>query len=97
MLNSALGPKGPGGLIGKVLNRLPLPGRTVEHHAFAGNGLQFQAQAVRDAVTRGEISSPIMPLEHSAAVANIVSTVLESNLIRSCSEPYRVQRFRQHY
>ncbi|MBC8719109.1 Gfo/Idh/MocA family oxidoreductase [Ochrobactrum sp. Marseille-Q0166] len=76
VLNSALGPKGPGGLIGKVLNRLPLPGRTVEHHAFAGNGLQFQAQAVRDAVTRGEISSPIMPLEHSAAVANIVSTVL---------------------
>ncbi|HWT62012.1 MAG TPA: Gfo/Idh/MocA family oxidoreductase [Ochrobactrum sp.] len=76
VLNSALGPKGPGGLVGKILNRLPLPGRTVEHHAFAGNGLQFQAQAVRDAVTRGEISSPIMPLEHSAAVANIVSTVL---------------------
>jgi len=76
VLNSAIGPKGPGGLIGKVLNRLPLPGRTVEQHAFAGNGLQFQAQAVRDAVTRGEISSPIMPLEHSAAVANIVSTVL---------------------
>ncbi len=63
-------------MIGKVLNRLPLPGRTVEQHAFAGNGLQFQAQAVRDALTRGEISSPIMPLEHSATVANIVSTVL---------------------
>lgn len=75
-MNSAIGLKGPGGLIGKVLNRLPLPGRTVEHHSFAGNGLQFQAQAVRDAVSRGEISSPIMPLEHSAAVANIVSTVL---------------------
>ncbi|KAA9368557.1 Gfo/Idh/MocA family protein [Ochrobactrum quorumnocens] len=75
-MSSAIGPKGPGGLIGKVLNRLPLPGRTVEHHSFAGNGLQFQAQAVRDAVSRGETSSPIMPLEHSAAVANIVSTVL---------------------
>jgi len=76
VLNSPLGPKGPGGLVGKVLNRLPLPGRTVEHHAFSGNGLQFQAEAVRDAVLRGEISSPIMQLEHSAAVANIVSTVL---------------------
>ncbi|WP_433850083.1 Gfo/Idh/MocA family protein [Brucella pseudogrignonensis] len=76
VLNSALGPKGPGGVIGKVLNRLPLPGRIVEHHPFSGNGLQFQAQAVRDAVTRSKISSPIMPLEHSAAVANIVSTVL---------------------
>ncbi|TCQ77699.1 putative dehydrogenase [Ochrobactrum sp. BH3] len=76
VLNSALSPNGPGGLVGKILNRLPLPGRTVEHHAFAGNGLQFQAQAVRDAVTRGEISSPIMPPEHSAAVTNIVSTVL---------------------
>lgn len=75
-MNTAIGPKGPGGLIGKVLNRLPLPGRAVEHHGFTGNGLQFQAQAVRDAVSRGEISSPIMPLEHSAAVANIVSTVL---------------------
>ncbi|MEJ5082863.1 MULTISPECIES: Gfo/Idh/MocA family protein [unclassified Ochrobactrum] len=76
VLHSALGPKGPGGLIGKVLNRLPLPGRTVEHHPFSGNGLQFQAQAVRDALKRDEISSPIMPLEHSAEVANIVSTVL---------------------
>lgn len=76
VLNSAIGPKGPGGLVGKILNRLPLPGRTVEHHPFSGNGLQFQAQAVRDAVTRGETLSPIMPLEHSAAVANIISTVL---------------------
>ncbi|MFD1200211.1 Gfo/Idh/MocA family protein [Brucella gallinifaecis] len=79
MLHSSLGPKGPGGLIGKVLNRLPLPGRTIENHAFSGNGLQFQAQAVRDALTRGEISSPVMPLEHSAAVANIISTVLAQN------------------
>jgi len=76
VLNSPIGPKGPGGLVGKILNRLPLPGRTVEHYAFSGNGLQFQAEAVRDAVMRGEISSPIMPLEHSAVVANIVSTVL---------------------
>lgn len=81
VLNSPIGPKGPGGLIGKILNRLPLPGRTVEHHAFAGNGLQFQAEAVRDAVTRGEIFCPIMPLEHSAAVANIVSTVLSQKAV----------------
>ncbi|MBV2144307.1 Gfo/Idh/MocA family oxidoreductase [Falsochrobactrum sp. TDYN1] len=74
--HSPLGPKSTGGLMGKILNRLPLPGRTVEHYAFAGNGLHFQAEAVRDAVLRGEISSPVMPLAHSAAVADIIGTVL---------------------
>lgn len=76
VFSSPIGPKGPGGLLGKILNRLPLPGRTVEHYPFSGNGLQFQAQAVRDALMQSEIVCPTMPLEHSAAVANNVSTVL---------------------
>lgn len=73
---SALGPNGGKGFIGKVLNRLPLPGRTIETYAFSGNGLQFQAEAVRDAVRSGRISDAIMPLDHSAAVADIIRKVL---------------------
>ncbi|MEE9051227.1 Gfo/Idh/MocA family oxidoreductase [Brucella melitensis] len=77
-LHSPCGPKNSKGRIGNIINRLPLPGRTIETHAFAGNGLQFQAQAVRDAIRRGEISTPIMPLAQSAAVADIISRVLVS-------------------
>ncbi|EFM60151.1 Gfo/Idh/MocA family oxidoreductase [Brucella sp. BO2] len=77
-LHSPFGPKNSKGRIGNIINRLPLPGHTIETHAFAGNGLQFQAQAVRDAIRRGEISTPIMPLAQSAAVADIISRVLVS-------------------
>ncbi len=73
---SSLGPNGGKGFIGKVMNRLPLPGRTIETYAFSGNGLQFQAEAVRDAVRGGQISSAFMPLDQSAAVADIVRKVL---------------------
>ena len=73
---SPLGPRGGKGFIGKVINRLPLPGRTVETYAFSGNGLQFQAEAVRDAVRSGQVSNAIMPLDHSAAVADIIRKVL---------------------
>lgn len=73
---SSLGPNGGKGFIGKVMNRMPLPGRTIETYAFSGNGLQFQAEAVRDAVRGGQISSAIMPLDQSAAVADIVRKVL---------------------
>lgn len=70
------GPNSDGSFVGKVMNRLPLPGRKTESHAFSGNGLQFQAKAVRDAVRAGRISDPTMPLKHSAAVADIVCKVL---------------------
>ncbi|WP_420703579.1 Gfo/Idh/MocA family protein [Brucella intermedia] len=73
---SSLGPNGGKGFVGKVMNRLPLPGRTIESYTFSGNGLQFQAEAVRDAVRSGRISDAIMPLDHSAAVADIIRKVL---------------------
>ena len=78
-MRSSLDLKSGSGIIGKILGRLPLPGRTIETYGFSGNGLQFQAQAMHDAIRRGEISSPVMPLEHSAAVADIVRTVLSKN------------------
>nr|WP_143132690.1 Gfo/Idh/MocA family oxidoreductase [Brucella cytisi] len=73
---SSLGPNSGKGVIGKIMNRLPLPGRTIETYAFSGNGLQFQAEAVRDAVRSGQISNATMPLDQSAAVADIVRKVL---------------------
>lgn len=75
-LQSPFTPDQTNGILGKIINRLPLPGRTTEHYAFKGNGLHFQAQAVRDAVHNGKISQPSMPLSHSVAVAEIIETVL---------------------
>lgn len=65
----------PGG-IGKLLARLPLPGRKQLVHRFPGNGLQFEAAAVMQALRRGEIQSQTMPLGQSVAVLEIVETVL---------------------
>lgn len=77
-LHSPFGPNSrlASGPLGRIVNRLPLPGKRVEHHSFAGNGLQFEAQAVREAVRDGWTASPVMPLDHSEAVARIVNTVL---------------------
>jgi len=75
MRSSLFGPRA-GGLAGKAMKRLSLPGRKAENHALAGNGLQFEACAVRDAVRAGEISSPVMPLSHSIAVAEILQRAL---------------------
>jgi predicted dehydrogenase len=77
-----LGPLPEGdGLAGKLLSRLPSSltrflGRQVEHYPFPGNGLQFQAIAVMDALKAGETQSPIMPLEASVAVLRAVAIVL---------------------
>ena len=38
------------GTIAKVISRLPLPGRKVRRFPFPGNGLQFEAAAVMEAV-----------------------------------------------
>lgn len=67
------------GIFGKIIKRLPLPGRRIESYPFSGNGLQFQAEAVRDAVRSGKISNPVMPLEHSIAVADIIGKVLSKD------------------
>lgn len=71
------GPSGPtGGMLGRILGRLPLPGRRVENHGFPGNGLQFEARAVMQAVRAGHAGSQISPLGDSVAVLDIIGTVL---------------------
>lgn len=70
------GPQRRGGTAGKLLDRLPLPGRRQQGYRFAGNGLQFQARAVMDAVRAGETACPLMPLADSAAVLAAIEQVL---------------------
>ncbi|MGX5736434.1 Gfo/Idh/MocA family protein [Bosea thiooxidans] len=64
------------GLATRLLDRIPLPGRRRENHAFPGRGLQFQAEAAMAAIRAGETASATMPLAESAAVLRIVETVL---------------------
>ncbi len=64
------------GGIGKLLARLPLPGRKQYAHRFPGNGLQFEAAAVMQALRRGETQSQAMPLSQSVGVLEIIETVL---------------------
>ena len=72
-----VGARGPtSGTIGKLLSRLPLPGRKVSHFRFPGNGLQFEAAAVMEAVRAGAAQSSIMPLRESIAVLEVIETVL---------------------
>ena len=72
-----VGARGPNsGLAGKLLSRLPLPGRKASHFRFPGNGLQFEAAAVMEAVRAGAAQSSIMPLRESIAVLEVIETVL---------------------
>jgi predicted dehydrogenase len=64
------------GIAAKILRRLPLPGRRIKRFAFPGNGLQFEAMAVMDAVRRGATGSEIMPLADSVEVLRIIASVL---------------------
>lgn len=73
---SAFGPNGGKGFIDKIMKRLPLRGRTIETYGFSGNGLQFQAEAVRDAVCSRQLFHGTMPVDHSAAVVDIIRKVL---------------------
>lgn len=66
----------PTGLAGKILDRLPLPGRRAETFAFPGGGLQFEAVAVMEAVRNGAAQSNIMPLSQSVDVLRAIETVL---------------------
>ena len=64
------------GTIAKVISRLPLPGRKVRRFPFPGNGLQFEAAAVMEAVRRSATGAEIMPLADSVAVLRIIAAVL---------------------
>ncbi|PRD40825.1 gfo/Idh/MocA family oxidoreductase [Phyllobacterium phragmitis] len=87
MKSSLFGPSPQGdGLATKLLSRLPAPlprlwGRQIEHHPFEGNGLQFQAMAVMDALRAGETRSAIMPLHESVAVLRAIGIVLSRSPI----------------
>lgn len=63
------------GLSGRVLARLPLPGRVVQSYTFPGNGLQFQIEAAMQAVRAGRAESSIMPLTQSVGVLKIIEAV----------------------
>ena len=68
-------PKSSGVLV-KIMSRLPLPGRLVERFAFPGNGLQFEAAAVMEAVRSGATGSDTMPLTDSIEALRIIAAVL---------------------
>lgn len=67
----------------KILNRLNLPGRRVESYDFAGHGLQFQAEAVMQAVRSQQSQSQVMPLEDTQAVAAIIESVLAQQVVKA--------------
>lgn len=66
----------PSGFIGKVIDRLPVPGRAAEEHPLEGSGLQFEALAVMDAIRRGENTSTVMPLSDSVNALRAINMVL---------------------
>jgi predicted dehydrogenase len=77
--NSKLLRPAPGsnpGKLRKLLARLPLPGQRLYPFDYPGNGLQFEAGAVADAVRAGESGSAIAPLSESVAVLKLIETVL---------------------
>ena len=60
----------------KLLARLPFPGHKVLQFPYVGHGLSFQAQAVMDALRRGETGHEMMPMSESAAVLRAISMLL---------------------
>ena len=66
--------RGTGGMV-RLLDRLPQSGRISENLAFAGNGLQFQAEAAMTAIRAGQSACAEMPLGDSAAVLKIIETI----------------------
>ncbi|MGH6862272.1 MAG: Gfo/Idh/MocA family protein [Phyllobacterium sp.] len=67
---------GPSGIAGKILDRIPVPGRTVEDYPFEGHGLHFEARAVMEAMRRGETNSSIMPIADSVNALRAINIVL---------------------
>ena len=66
----------PQGLLGKLLDGLPVPGRTVETYPFSGSGLQFAAMAAMAAIRAGKTGSPVMPLADTANALRAINMVL---------------------
>lgn len=66
--------RGTGGAA-RILDRLPQRGRMTESFAFAGSGLQFQAEAVMAAIRAGKAACVEMPLGESATVLRIIEAV----------------------
>jgi predicted dehydrogenase len=60
----------------KLLARLPLPGQKVIAFNYPGNGLQFEAEAVAEAVRTSESGSSLAPLGDSIAVLKMIENVL---------------------
>lgn len=67
---------GASGLAGRMLRRVPLPGRGTSAHAFAGGGLQFEADSFMHAVRAGETRSAVVPPGHSIEVLKAIEAVL---------------------
>lgn len=63
------------GSVTRLLDRLPRSGRISENVAFAGSGLQFQAEAAMAAIRAGKGACTEMPLGESAAVLRIIEAV----------------------
>ncbi|URK87276.1 hypothetical protein LP421_27360 [Rhizobium sp. RCAM05350] len=61
-------------ITGKIACRLPLPGLTVYEHGFPGNGLQFEIEAVSQAILKGRQQQSLMPLSASAEALGIIRT-----------------------
>ncbi len=70
---SALAPKGR---LGRLMERLPSRCRSMEHHRFAGHGLQFQTLAAMAAIRAGAVGCERMPVGESAAVLKVIEVVL---------------------
>lgn len=60
----------------KALARLPFPGHKVMQFSHQSHGLSYQAQAVMDALRRGETGHSLMPMSESAAVLRAISQVM---------------------
>lgn len=63
------------GLVARLAARLPLPGRQTAAYTFPGNGLQFEAQALEQAVRAGDTMSANAPLADSIAVLEMIETI----------------------
>ena len=74
--SALLRPERTPGRLTKLLSRLPLPGQQILSFNYPGNGLQFEAQEIADAVRSGSDGSTAAPLSESIAVLRMIESVL---------------------
>jgi predicted dehydrogenase len=65
----------PGKML-KIISLLPLPGQENLSFNYPGNGMQFEAEAVAEAVRAEESGSNTAPLNESIAVLKMIESVL---------------------